>query len=215
MLQLYLKGGFLMHPILLASILALAIALERWRYFRKTRPRKIGRQFEIIEAHLLSGRENEAWAVAARISGPIGSVLSEALEGTEEDPDLKEEKMAIRGEEILREAARGLSVLGLIASVSTMLGLLGTVVGLVEAFQRVAELEERVSPAHLASGIWVALITTVAGLFVAIPTLIAHHLLQLRHSQLAFQIEHYGNRLLLLLRKKKTVNHAPSQVLSE
>lgn len=84
-----------------------------------------------------------------------------------------------------------------------MLGLLGTVVGLVEAFQKVAEMQERVSPASLASGIWAALITTVGGLFVTIPTLIAHHFFQGRVAHLAFRIEHYGCELLLLLKREQ------------
>ena len=85
---------------------------------------------------------------------------------------------------------------------------LWTVVGLVEAFQRVAEMEARVSPALLASGIWAALITTVGGLFVAIPTFIVHHYFKRKVSHLAFQIEHYGSELLLLM--KREARRAPA-----
>ena len=83
-----------------------------------------------------------------------------------------------------------------------MLGLLGTVVGLVQAFQKVAEMEARVSPSLLASGIWAALVTTVGGLFVAIPVLIVHHYFQGKMAHLAFQVEHYGSELLLVMKKE-------------
>lgn len=201
--DLYFKGGFLMHPILVASIIALAIVLERGWYFWQIRG-DLHACFEALSERLLKGDLEEAQRLSERFPGPMGIVLKEGLKHWEEGPEIVQEVMAIRGEEVLRSAERGISILALIASISTMLGLLGTVVGLVEAFQKVAEMEARVSPALLASGIWAALITTVGGLFVAIPTLILHHYFQGKLSHLAFQIEHYGSELLLLLKKVHT-----------
>lgn len=200
MLDLYLKGGVLMHPILFASIVALAIALERGWFFWRIR-RIAGKSFEAMSERLLKGDRPGAVAAAEKITGPIGVVLREGLRHHEEGAEIAQEAMAIRGEEILRSAQKGIPALALIASISTMAGLLGTVVGLVEAFQKVAEMEERVSPALLASGIWAALITTVAGLVVAIPTLIAYHYFQGKLSHLSFQIEHYGSEMILSLKK--------------
>ncbi|MFQ5779820.1 MAG: MotA/TolQ/ExbB proton channel family protein [Nitrospiria bacterium] len=190
-----------MHPILAASVIALAITLERCWYFWRIRSRDIARRFEQIEGFLLRGDDKDAKRVAKDTAGPLGKVLQLGLEDHDEVLEILQERMMICGEEVSREAGKGLSLLALIPSVSTMLGLLGTVVGMVSAFQRVAQMEGRVSPALLASGIWVALITTVAGLLVAIPTLIAHHTLQARLTRLSFEIEHYGSRLLLLLKK--------------
>lgn len=200
MFDLYWKGGFLMHPVLVASIVALAIALERGWFFWRIRG-SVHAIFDDLKEHLLKGDREGALKVAERKGGPIGIVLREGLRHWEEGPEIVQEVMAIRGEEVLLSARSGIPLLALIASISTMLGLLGTVVGLVEAFQRVAEMEERVSPALLASGIWAALITTVGGLFVAIPTLVVHHYFQGKISHLAFQIEHYGSELVLLLKK--------------
>lgn len=207
MIDLYLKGGALMHPILVASVIALATAIERGWFFRQIRGEAQG-AFEALSERLRSRDPEGAIRMAEKMIGPVGLVLKEGLEHRDEGPEVVEEAMAIRGEALLQTVRRGIPLLALIASVSTMLGLLGTVVGLVEAFQQVAEMEARVSPALLASGIWAALITTVGGLFVAIPALIAHHYFQRKVSDLAFQIEHYGSELLLLM--KKEARRAPA-----
>jgi len=201
MLDFYMKGGALMHPILIASVVALAVALERGWFFWRSRG-NAGKSFEALSERLLKGDRQGAVAVAEKMIGPIAVVLREGLKHGEEGAEIAQEAMAIRGEEILRAAQKGIPALALIASISTMSGLLGTVVGLVVAFQKVAEMEARVSPALLASGIWAALITTVAGLVVAIPTLITHHYFQGKLTQFSFQIEHYGSEMILLLKRR-------------
>lgn len=209
MLDLYLKGGAFMHPILLASVIALALAIERGWFFWQMQS-EMQKAFEALSERLRTGDKEGATRMAEKIAGPIGVVLKEGLKHQDDGPEMVQEAMAIRGEEVLQTVRQGIPLLALIASVSTMLGLLGTVVGLVEAFQKVAEMQERVSPALLASGIWAALITTVGGLFVAIPTLIAHHFFQGRVAHLAFQIEHYGSELLLLLKREQARGTTPS-----
>jgi len=206
MLDLYLKGGALMHPLLAASVIALAITLDRLWYFWTLRSKELGRQFERIEKLLSNGKRKEAGTIAASIAGPIGKILQVGLDPAEEEPEIIEERMAIHGEAMAREASKGLSLLALIPPVSTLLGLLGTVLGMVLSFQRLALIEGAASPALLASGIWVALITTVAGMAVAIPALIAHHYLQSQKERLIFEIEHYGSRLLLQLKKMRSLS---------
>lgn len=204
MLDLYLKGGFLMHPILIASVIGLGIVLERaWFFWRADS--HVGPLFETLAERISKGDPEGALEAAGEHSGPVGLVLREGLKHWKRGPEMAQEVMAIRGEEALRSARRGISLLALVPSVSVMLGLLGTVVGMVEAFQRVAEMEQRVSPALLASGIWTALITTVGGLCVAIPILIAHHYFQEKIAHLAFQIEHYGSELILLLKQERSM----------
>ncbi len=204
MLELYLKGGLLMHPILACSVLMLTILIERTAYFWRIGSGTILEKFPLIERCLLEGNTSEAKKIAGALSGPIAHILQIGLVHPEEKAEIIEENMAIAGDEIARQAAKGLSLLALIPSISTLLGLLGTVIGLSLAFQKVALLENLVSPALLASGIWVALITTVAGLLVAIPSLIAHHYIQNKVSRLTFEIEHFGSRLLLLLKKHQS-----------
>lgn len=200
MWELYLKGGFLMHPILIASITALAIFLERGWFFRQIRG-DMKDIFEIMAEHLSKGDLKGALRMVDRVPEPIGIVLREGLRHLEEGPEIAHEAMAIRGAQILRSARKGIPVLALISSVTPMIGLLGTITGMVAAFQQMAGAGEQVSPALLASGIWTALITTVGGLLVAIPALIVHHYFEERISRLSFQIEHYGSELLLLIKK--------------
>lgn len=211
MLDYYLRGGFLMHPILLSSIIALAIAIERFWYFWRMRA-AVPETFQAIKEDISKGDIDKARERAEEIPGAVGTVLREGLSHPDEEPEIIQEIMAIRGEELLREANRGIPTLALIPSVSTMLGLLGTVIGLVEAFSKVAEMEERVSPAILSHGIWTALITTVGGLFVAIPTLITHHYFQGKVAHLAFQLEHHGSEILLLIKKNRLLRR-PHEVM--
>ena len=82
-----------------------------------------------------------------------------------------------------------------------MIGLLGTVLGMVEAFQKVSFMKSIVNPSVLASGIWEALITTVAGLFVGIPALIGYHLYSNRMKAIAFSMKHYSEEMLAIMEK--------------
>lgn len=198
MFEFYLKGGLLMHPILFFSVVALTITFERLWYFARLGGRDVHEKFEQIQQALMNGHQKKAKQVANTISGPLGMILKQGL--SEAQHEIAAEQMAISGEKITKEAAKGLSLMALIPSLATLLGLLGTVIGLVLAFKKVAFIEGNVSPTLLASGIWVALITTAAGLIVAVPTLIAHHFFQNGVSKLQFEIEHYGSRLLLLLK---------------
>jgi biopolymer transport protein ExbB len=86
------------------------------------------------------------------------------------------------------------------------MGLLGTVVGMVKAFQQVATAEGAVNPALLASGIWEALLTTVAGLVVAIPALLFHHGLSQRVQRYAFEMEYYSTALIRLLSRSESID---------
>ncbi len=192
-----------MHPILLCSIIMLTIVIERTAYFLRIRSANIPHHFALIEHALLKKNFKETQEIIEGLSGPIAHILHVGLKTPEETIEVIEENMAIAGEQMAREAAKGVSLLALIPSVSTLLGLLGTIIGLSLAFKKVAGFEGQVSPVLLASGIWVSLITTVAGLSVAISGLIAHHFIQNRVSRLTFEIEHFGSRLLLLLKKTK------------
>jgi biopolymer transport protein ExbB len=95
-----------------------------------------------------------------------------------------------------------LHVLELIGRVAPLVGLLGTVLGMVNAFRTVAASQGAVDPALLADGIWEALITTVAGMCVAIPALVFHHFFEDRVKKTAFQMKHYGTEIVKLLEEK-------------
>jgi len=194
MLDFLLKGGVLMYPILFCSILALAIFLERfWYYLRFTR----GNQPLVSELDTLlaAKRVDEATVVCQRVGNPLARVCIAALRLAGRP---RAEIKAVVEETGGREVApleRYLGLLGTIATISPLLGLLGTVVGMIRAFNVLA-VQGTGTPATLGGGISEALITTAAGLTVAIPTLLLHKYLTGRVDRIALDLEEKALRVV-------------------
>ena len=194
MLELFHKGGVFMYPILFCSILALAIFLERaWSLARRrVVPPAL---FPLLGNMLAQRRRDEALGVCRASDSPLARVL---LAGLEEIPHGR-----ARTRESMRDAAdresgsleRFVEALGTIASVSTLLGLLGTISGMIKIFS-VISTQQAVNPPALAAGISEALITTYAGLTVAIPAVAAHRFLQGRLDAVLIELEECAVRLV-------------------
>ncbi|MFQ5840211.1 MAG: MotA/TolQ/ExbB proton channel family protein [Candidatus Methylomirabilales bacterium] len=192
------RGGILMAPLLLFSILSLWIFLERF-YHLKRADGKAGYLFKAVADLILRRDWEGALQRTRQCPGPVAAVFSELLEQRlKGKPDL-EELATIQGKEELRRLTVRLPLLNLIAGLAPLIGLLGTVMGMVKAFQKVAASPGAVNPSLLASGIWEALLTTVAGLMVAIPAFLFHHYLDQKVKEYAFQMDHYGTLLIRLL----------------
>ena len=167
MLEIVFAGGWLMVPILICSTLALAIIIERFWTLRPARviPDKVGetvRQWaarqELDDKHLQTLRENS----------PLGKVLAAALQNRLRSREIIKEAVEDTGRQVVHELERFLNTLGTIAGVTPLLGLLGTVIGMIKVFSAITR--HGVGDANqLAGGISEALITTAAGLTVAIP----------------------------------------------
>lgn len=171
-IDLFIKGGFLMYPIALCSILGLSIFIEKTiRY--------------LFLLKQLEGSTEEVLEKKPEILVPI-------LEALDKGKDEKE--LSLIGTRQIRHVEKGLSWLALIATVAPLLGLTGTVTGLIKAFMVVAE-SSSVTPSMLASGIWEALITTAAGLLVAIPLHIGHHYLEKKADEIAYVLWEITTRL--------------------
>lgn len=166
MIDFFLKGGFLMYPILICSIAGLAILINKFIQYRHI-IRQIERPLnDVINANT--------------------AILTPILEGLKNGCDEKE--ISLIGTRQTKKIEKGLSWLGLIATVTPLLGLTGTVIGMIKAFV-VIEKSTSVSPSMLAGGIWEALITTAAGLLVAIPIHIGHHYLEKQADDIAFVLK--------------------------
>ena len=176
MIDLFLKGGFLMYPILLGSVVGVAILIDKFIQYRK-----ILSELDTPLSEILKNR----------IKPPI---LVPILEGLKNNCDEKE--ISIIGTKQIRRIEKGLSWLALIASIEPLLGLTGTVTGMIKAFI-VIEKSTSVNPSMLAGGIWEALITTAAGLLVAIPIHIGHHYLENRADDIAFLLREITNELTM------------------
>jgi biopolymer transport protein ExbB len=200
MFDLFIKGGPLMIPLFLGSLFMLTIIIERSIVFTQTgfKPEKFNKILAMISSESMTAALKEV----SGDSSVIGRFLHKTIDNLDESVDLLENELSIFGDGILEKLGKHLHLLSLIGRISPMVGLLGTVMGMVEAFYRVASAEGSVKPSLLADGIWSALITTVAGLFVGIPALIAHSLFESRLNSIAFKMKHYSDEIITVYKKR-------------
>lgn len=195
------KGGYLMIPIVLCSIVAIAVVIERFISLRKA---EVNTEKFMEEIQLILDADDITGAIALCKStpGPIARICKTAL--MKYDRDEEEIRKAIEDAAALEipPMERRLGILATVAYIAPLLGLLGTVTGMISAFQIIAE-SSPVDLALLAGGIWTALITTAAGLTIAIPTYIAHNYLLSRTEILINDMERSATELLNVLLDKK------------
>jgi biopolymer transport protein ExbB len=158
----FVKGGWAMYPLLATSVFSLYVVLDRALYFA-TRMRRLDRDLESV----LRGMS----LLPERLEGELAPLLARAMK----DGTINTGRAELAIEHELLAAARWVNSLDTVAQVATMLGLLGTVTGMVRVFQTIAELQTAANPSQLAGGIWEALLTTVFGLMIAIPSFMAYH----------------------------------------
>lgn len=199
------KGGPIMWPILLCSVFAFAIVIERLVSLQRE---QIDTKtfMEQISRSLKRNKIMEALELCDRTTGPIAKILKAGI--------LKHDRPRQEVRESIEDAAihevprleRNLPVLATIAHVSPLLGLLGTVTGMVEAFQVIqakASSVNPVNPGDLAGGIWEALLTTVFGLCVAIPTFVTYNYLVSRVDGFVLDMERSATDLMNILGEKR------------
>ena len=199
--QVFLAGGPVMWPILLCSIFALAIILEKVWHLHKIKidtQEFLSNVLEKMKRHQVK----EALEICDNTKSPISYILKAGiLKYDRPRPQIKEAIEDASLYEIPR-IERNLSMLATIAHISPLLGLLGTVTGMVRCFQTIqakATAFHPVSPGDLAGGIWEALLTTVAGLIVAIPTFIAYNYLVNRTNNFILEMEKASTELVNFL----------------
>lgn len=166
MLDIFIKGGFLMYPILFCSMAGIAVIIAK------------ALQYRDILKHI-----KRPLSEVIKKRPPIVIPLFEVLKKTR-----NEEEIMMAGTKQVRLIEEGLSWLGIIATVAPLIGLTGTVIGMIKAFMVIAN-STHVNPSMLAGGIWEALITTGAGLIVAIPIHIGHHYLEKQADEIAFVLK--------------------------
>ena len=167
MLEFIIAGGWLMAPILLCSILSLAIILERFWTLRRSSvlPETVG---EKLRSWATTQQLDKQHINQLRAESPLGRVLASALINRHRSRDVIKEAVEDTGRHVIHDLERFLNTLGTIAGVTPLLGLLGTVMGMIKVFGAIVE-HGVGNPGVLADGISQALVTTAAGLTVAIP----------------------------------------------
>jgi len=191
------SGGWLMLPIILCSIGAMAIIGERFWTLRKS---KILPPDLVPQIWKLS-REGKLDASALRslkMSSPLGAVLAAGLANSRHGRDIMRTSIEEVGRQIVHELEKFLNTLGTIASITPLLGLLGTVVGMIKVFTAIM-MHGVGDPTILAGGISEALITTAAGLSVAIPSLIFHRYFERLVDEYVLNMEEEALRLIDVL----------------
>ncbi len=178
MIELFERGGVVMVIIMSLSVYITAVILFKFYQFWKLRVRHmefIDRVLQKLSRHDIKG----AHTIAKNERNPLARVIETALVALARQTPLEEAREEILriGALQLRQLESHLRGLEMTANIAPLLGLLGTVIGMVDAFSALEEAGTRVNPALLAGGIWTALLTTVAGLSVAIPSIAAHYIL--------------------------------------
>jgi biopolymer transport protein ExbB len=187
MWEIVRAGGPLMWPIIACSIFALGIVVERLWTLQEKRvipPDRVQKVRQLLEA----GQVTDKVIAALERDSPLGRVLAAGLANRHRSREIMMERLEDTGRHVVHELERFLNALGTIASISPLLGLLGTVTGIIKAFNAI-NAGGMGDPRMLSGGISEALITTAAGLLVAIPALIAYRYLRGRVDRIVIEME--------------------------
>jgi biopolymer transport protein ExbB len=192
--EFLVKGGICMIPLFLCSIAGLAIVIEKWISLRRRK---------IIVPEVVSVLENIkgmndfplAVSICEKHQGPFANVIRLALENHTLPREEIKETLSDQGRQEVHQLEKGLGVLETVAGIGPLLGLLGTVLGILKVFKVISVMGVGQATA-LAGGISEALITTIAGLFIGIPALVAYNYFGNKAESLVLEIEKYSNRLV-------------------
>ncbi|MGB0360179.1 MAG: MotA/TolQ/ExbB proton channel family protein [Endozoicomonas sp.] len=194
MFELVKSGGWLMVPILLSSVIAMAIIFERLWTLRPSRisPRNtLSIVWQWIKGNTLSSKKLEQ----LKADSPLGEILAAGLINAGNGREIMKESIEEQAGKVIHELEKYLSTLGTVAAIAPLLGLLGTVIGMIDVFT-IIMLEGTGNAGVLAGGISKALITTAAGLTVAIPALIFHRYFTRHIDELVISMEQDSIKLV-------------------
>jgi biopolymer transport protein ExbB len=196
------EGGILMWPIFATSIVALAITIERfWSLRRATIDT---RDFmDTMRQILRQNRFQDAIEVCDETDAPVARILRAGLLKHNSSKQDIREAIEDAGHLEIPRLERYLSALATCANIAPLLGLLGTVSGMITAFAQIQHKQGQVNPSDLAEGISNALVTTAAGLTVAIPTLVVYNYLVSRVENMILEMEISSSELVELLTKNR------------
>jgi len=193
-LELVKAGGWLMWPIIACSVIAMAIVVERLWIYRRRRVLPSNLVAQIWQLH----QKNQLTAAhiqTVRKSSPLGRILAAGLANRMHAREVMKEAIEEEGRQVVHELEHYLNTLGTIANISPLLGLLGTVIGMIKVFAAITTSGVG-NPSVLAGGISEALITTAAGLSVAIPALIFHRYLSGKVNRIVLSMEEQSLKMV-------------------
>jgi len=200
--ELVQAGGWLMIPILLCSVIAAGISVERLWTLRaeQVAPRDLLAQVWIW---IRNNQMDSSRLREVKTSSPLGQILAAGITSHRRGRDVMKESIEEVANQVVHELERYLNTLGTVAAITPLLGLLGTVIGMIKVFTAI-QLEGTGNAAVLAGGISEALITTAAGLTVAIPSLFFHRYFQRKVDELVIYMEQEALKLVEVLNADRT-----------
>ncbi len=194
MIEMFERGGIMMYPMALASFIALIIIIERVIILQKKKI-IIPDIINVIEQFSSLNDVELARNICSKFNGPLSNLIKVGLDNSDLDRADIKELIEDQGRQEVRHLERGLMILETIAVISPLLGLLGTVLGMINVFTVLNE--QGIGQASaLSGGISEALVTTVTGLFIGIPVLIFYNYFTKRAENFVLDIEKYSNFLI-------------------
>ena len=198
--QIIHKTGIFIYPLLITSIFGLAVFLQKIWQLRtsNTIPEKF---LNLLYNYLDPGELKEASVLCSENKSSISRIASAAIDARNSEKELLEERVEQAGQNEAIDLARYIEGLGSVSTVSTLLGLLGTIAGMIKIFS-VISTEDVINPPALAGGISEALYTTAIGLFIAIPAFISYKYISGRYEELISILEQESKRIVELIKNK-------------
>ena len=198
LLEMMTRGGVVMWPILLCSIVAAYVVIERLLVLRRARM-DAGQFMLKLKSIYHHGDTSAVLSYCSQKDAPIANIVRRGILKHGQSETKVREAVENAGREEVYHLERHLSILASIGGVAPMLGFLGTVTGMIAAFQVIEQLSGIVNPSSLASGIWEALLTTAFGLIVGIPALVLYNYFVSRVRRLVQDMEVTTNEFLDML----------------
>ena len=198
MLDILTKGGVVLWIIMFLSVIATIIIIERYLYFRKIKVDE-EKLFSRVRSAISKGHYDEAMAICDSTPTPFSTLLKTGIEHRNRSSYERKEVLKDAAAQEVPRLEKHVGALGTIAYIAPLLGLLGTVTGNIKAFGVLGRFGSVSDPSVLAKGISEALITTAAGLIVAIPATIFYNMLVAKVNNLIIRMENQVNEMTLLL----------------
>ena len=193
--EIVTKGGILMIPILICSIMVVAVAIERYLAYKKLNI-NIPQFMMSIRHPLRNGDYLAAINECTVARGPVAVVVRAGLEKAHQGRERIREAMETAGNSQTYHLEKNLGILASLAGITPLIGFLGTVTGMIKAFMKIQQLSGNVNADVLAGGIWEAMVTTAAGLTVGIPAMILYNYFVQRVREFTFHMESTADEVL-------------------
>lgn len=202
LLDVFLKGGWVMFFILLSSIITIAIIVDRLWALKKSRsnvPAFLVKIRTLLKKNDINGAVN----VCLEDKTPTSNIVKKGLKKIQFGHERVKEAIETAGRQEINKLEKGLSILATMAGVAPLLGFLGTVTGMISAFMRIEDLQGAANPSDLAGGIWEALITTAFGLAVGIIAYSFYNYLVNAINKFVLDIEIVSNDVVDIIEEMK------------